>query len=78
MEEDLSLSALRFDIEDNDPPPPPRPAPPSHLPGGGRGRPLLPGSKDVVCMHYLVGMCALDKDCPFLHQYIQEKVPVCP
>jgi hypothetical protein len=45
---------------------------------GGRGAPLAPGSKNVVCIHYLVGMCALDKDCPYLHQYDLDRVPICP
>ena len=41
------------------------------VPRDGRrgGRSMAPGSKNVVCIHYLVGMCALDKDCPYLHQY---------
>lgn len=63
----------------------PQPPPPQHgmggpppRRGGGRGAPLAPGSKNVVCIHYLVGMCALDKDCPYLHQYDLDRVPICP
>jgi hypothetical protein len=52
--------------------------PPPRRGGGGRGAPLAPGSKNVVCIHYLVGMCALDKDCPYLHQYDLDRVPICP
>jgi hypothetical protein len=44
----------------------------------GGGRSMAPGSKNVVCIHYLVGMCALDKDCPYLHQYDLDRVPICP
>ncbi len=66
---------------------PPQQQPQQHLggppPRGGRGggrhgAPLAPGSKNVVCIHYLVGMCALDKDCPYLHQYDLDRVPICP
>lgn len=46
--------------------------------GGVGGRTMAPGSKNVVCIHYLVGMCALDKDCPYLHQYDLDRVPICP
>lgn len=50
------------------------------VPRDGRrgGRSMAPGSKNVVCIHYLVGMCALDKDCPYLHQYDLDRVPICP
>lgn len=54
------------------------PPPPAASRRGGRGAPLAPGSKNVVCIHYLVGMCALDKDCPYLHQYDLDRVPICP
>jgi hypothetical protein len=80
MEQELNLASLRFDIEDNDAAQQgaSQQAFVQHGGMGRGGRSLLPGSKDIVCMHYLVGMCALDKDCPFLHQYVQDKVPVCP
>lgn len=52
--------------------------PPGRRGGGRHGGPLAPGSKNVVCIHYLVGMCALDKDCPYLHQYDLDRVPICP
>ncbi|EWM27410.1 Zinc finger, CCCH-type [Nannochloropsis gaditana] len=48
------------------------------VPRRGGGRSMAPGSKNVVCIHYLVGMCALDKDCPYLHQYDLDRVPICP
>lgn len=76
---DSELAQLRFDIEEHDDKQdidtiggilPRR--------GGPSGRTMAPGSKNVVCIHYLVGMCALDKDCPYLHQYDLDRVPICP
>ena len=84
------LAGLRFDIEQDTHSSLQQQAsshPPTHHPhsGGGRGHGGRGaggrgggGSKNVVCIHYLVGMCALDKDCPYLHSYDESKIPVCP
>jgi hypothetical protein len=80
MDEDLV--GLRFEIEDVEPDgrgPGPGPGA-AGMPGMGRGgrRGGAGRGTNAVCIHYLVGMCALDKECPFLHQYDYDKIPICP
>jgi hypothetical protein len=49
------------------------------LPGGsGSGGGRRSGVRNIVCTHYLEGMCALGDACEYLHQFDVDKMPPCP
>lgn len=33
--------------------------------------------KKIVCVHWLKQQCKRGKECPYLHRYLEDKVPVC-
>ena len=42
-----------------------------------KNKPKKHNEGTIVCSHWLLGMCKKGEDCPFLHQRVEDKIPLC-